>query len=121
VVSKSGKVDVANIKTIHEMRLSFKKFRYSIEALYHVLPEATAEKIREMHDFQRMMGEINDLHLLRLDILRFSKRKAGREDTLEEVLNELDGLYASRVHEFKNNLGALNRFWTPASNVNPRG
>ena len=112
VAQKALKIDGANIKTIHDMRVAFKKFRYSVEALKPVLGGVTADKLKEMHDFQQLMGDINDVNALIKDITRFSKTREGIQVSFDAILRELKGRYATLLKRFTGNLGALNRFWS---------
>jgi CHAD domain-containing protein len=70
-----AQIDAALPATIHRLRLAFKKFRYMMEIIHPFLPGFPVENLTAMHDYQSMMGEIQDaesfLHLLDL----FSEKK----------------------------------------------
>lgn len=58
-----------NSATIHQMRIAFKRFRYTAELLQPFLPHFTKERLARMKDFQGVAGEIQDTSVLlaRLD------------------------------------------------------
>lgn len=56
-------VDPGQPTTIHRVRLSFKKFRYMIEAIYPLLADLPAEYLKRMHDYQACMGDIQDMEV----------------------------------------------------------
>ena len=51
-------------KTIHRMRIAFKRFRYTAELLQPFLPEFTAQRLERMKDFQDAAGNIQDVAVL---------------------------------------------------------
>ncbi|MDH4183717.1 MAG: CHAD domain-containing protein [Nitrospinota bacterium] len=111
VIARAQRISKSNLKTIHETRLAFKKFRYSVEALAPVLGGVTREKLDQMSKFQRMMGDINDIQALHADIARFARTKDGKELGLREVLEELDEQLKNAIGALIANLGALDGFW----------
>ena len=111
VIARARRISKSNLKTIHETRLAFKKFRYSVEALAPVLGGVTREKLDQMSKFQRMMGDINDIQALHADISRFARTKDGKELGLREVLEELDEQLKTAIGALIANLGALDGFW----------
>ena len=50
-----------NTKTIHQMRVAFKRFRYMSELLQTMLPRLTKKHLRRMQEYQSMMGDIQDM------------------------------------------------------------
>jgi CHAD domain-containing protein len=46
--------------TIHHTRVSFKHFRYMVEALAERMPAATQARLAALHHYQTMMGDIQD-------------------------------------------------------------
>ncbi len=58
------RVDATAPKTIHRTRIAFKRFRYMVDALSPLLPAVTDAHRAAMHDYQSMMGDIQDLKVL---------------------------------------------------------
>jgi CHAD domain-containing protein len=51
-------------KTIHRMRVAFKRFRYTAELLQPFLPRVTPSRLARMKDFQAAAGDIQDVAVL---------------------------------------------------------
>ena len=51
-------------KTIHRMRIAFKRFRYTAELLQPFLPDITDARLQHMKDFQDAAGKIQDVAVL---------------------------------------------------------
>jgi len=51
-------------KTIHRMRVAFKRFRYTAELLQPFLPDFTPQRIERMKNFQDTAGNIQDVAVL---------------------------------------------------------
>jgi CHAD domain-containing protein len=51
-------------KTIHRMRVAFKRFRYTAELLQPFLPDFTPQCLERMRDFQDAAGDIQDVVVL---------------------------------------------------------
>jgi CHAD domain-containing protein len=51
-------------KTIHRMRVAFKRFRYTAELLQPFLPNFTPQLLERMKDFQDAAGKIQDVAVL---------------------------------------------------------
>lgn len=64
VVLLRGLVRRNNTKTIHQMRVAFKRFRYMSELLQPMLPRLTKKRLRRMQEYQSMMGDIQDMEVL---------------------------------------------------------
>jgi CHAD domain-containing protein len=58
------RIDPRQTDTIHRTRIAFKKFRYMIELLAEHLPLADRNLRDRMHDYQTMMGDIQDAEIL---------------------------------------------------------
>lgn len=64
VTRLSRRVSAKDHETIHRTRIAFKGFRYMVEALSPLLPAVTDKHRQAMHDYQSMMGDIQDLKVL---------------------------------------------------------
>jgi CHAD domain-containing protein len=51
-------------KTIHRLRIAFKRFRYTAELLQPFLPHFTPQRLERMKDFQDAAGNIQDVAVL---------------------------------------------------------
>jgi len=107
------KVDPMDPRTVHRLRISFKKFRYIVESLQHVLPGITHALLKAMNQYQVRMGVIQDYEVLSASFRGYlSKvRKGSRINFLpfqQELVREKQGLLKS----FLESAGDLHAFWT---------
>jgi len=51
-------------KSIHRLRIAFKRFRYLCESLQPFLPEVTTASLKRMRNYQGAAGEVQDLVVL---------------------------------------------------------
>ena len=63
--------------TLHEMRIAFKKFRYTVEAAQPVLRDSAKQGAGEMHAFQQLMGDSRDVEILRAELQKWSAKKGN--------------------------------------------
>ena len=108
---------------IHRFRISFKRFRYMVEALQPFLPPLREDFFKSMNDYQTRMGAIQDLEVL-MESLREWNRRHKRigvqflplKEEMERKHKELITLFLASANEFE-------RFWetihqpTAAGNV----
>jgi len=64
VVELRQRVRPSRPETIHRMRVTFKRFRYMSELLSPVFPRLTPNWLRQMQEYQKFMGDIQDLVVL---------------------------------------------------------
>lgn len=64
VIQRKGRVDVAQPSSIHRVRVAFKKFRYMVEIIHPILPGFSEIQLKNMNNYQIMMGEIQDVEVL---------------------------------------------------------
>jgi CHAD domain-containing protein len=108
-----AQIDAALPATIHRLRLAFKKFRYMMEIIHPFLPGFPVENLTAMHDYQSMMGEIQDaesfLHLLDL----FSEKKTSFDP--QPARRFYERLHAERLAVYIESKGELITFWRAAA------
>lgn len=65
-------IDVEKPTTIHRLRIAFKKFRYIIEIIHPLLEKMPGGNFQKMHDYQGMMGDIQDMEVALQQLSDFS-------------------------------------------------
>jgi CHAD domain-containing protein len=70
-------LDAARPETIHRLRVSFKKLRYTVEMLAPTLPWANRELFARMNAYQTAMGEIQDAEVLDAMVRAYERRQEG--------------------------------------------
>jgi CHAD domain-containing protein len=99
--------------TIHRVRVAFKKFRYLVELLQSMLPGVTAHQIEAMHEYQSMMGEIQDIETLQGALDEYVSKRKSR---LGKHLHFRDYLRKRRtalVRTYLHQADRLESFWPP--------
>src|SRR5215208_4326703 len=57
-------INPAQATTIHRVRIAFKTFRYMVEIVHPLVTQFPSENLRYMHDYQSLMGEIQDVEVI---------------------------------------------------------
>jgi CHAD domain-containing protein len=64
VHERHRRLSAANLRSIHRMRVAFKRYRYTVEVLQPILPGVTKQVLEDMNAFQDLMGAIQDIEVL---------------------------------------------------------
>jgi len=67
-------------QTIHRTRVTFKKFRYMVEALSPDFTGLGKRQLRHLGNYQRRMGNLQDLEILQSCVMRFLRKHPGSEE-----------------------------------------
>ena len=70
-------IDTAQPATIHRVRIAFKTFRYMVEIIHPLLNDFPQENLKRMHDYQALMGEIQDVEVIMQTLADFPTRGAS--------------------------------------------
>jgi CHAD domain-containing protein len=89
VVRLHRQIDPADTATIHRVRVAFKRFRYMIESLQPMLPEVRPRHIKSMHDYQTMMGDLQDVEVLMARVDKLAAKQRIPEAELQPFRKEL--------------------------------
>jgi CHAD domain-containing protein len=69
VKQRYGEMDPRRPITIHRVRVAFKKFRYMVECIQPALPGFSEDQLKNMQNYQTLMGDIHDVEIF-LDTLK---------------------------------------------------
>lgn len=103
---------------IHRLRIAFKRFRYTVEALEAILPSVTPRMMKAMNAYQVRMGNIQDIDVLIASIRDHAKRHPRADQIQFKRLT--DNLISRRrelVFEFISSVDELNLFWKKLGKV----
>ena len=106
-------INPRNLKTIHRTRVAFKKFRYMVETLAEDFPVADDRLLRQMHDYQTMMGDIQDMQVLLTGVDSYLDRKGIDAKWAREFRSSLLRRRQKLVHAFLGASNQLFEFWLP--------
>ena len=106
-------IDPQDSVTIHQVRVAFKKFRYLVELLQSMLPEVTAHQIETMHEYQSMMGEIQDVETLQGALDEYVSKKKSRQGKHLHFRDYLRKRRTALVRAYLHQADRLDSFWPP--------
>lgn len=113
VLNLAGRIDPSNSATIHQMRLAFKKFRYTYEVAQPIIKkDVDSNRLDQFHNFQTMMGDIQDVEILSARLSKWA-HKNEREADMQPVFEELENERGKRIGIFMASVDQVGTFWTP--------
>jgi CHAD domain-containing protein len=104
-------IDPGDTATIHRTRVAFKRFRYMVETLAEELPLATQARLKELHGYQTMMGEIQDAEVLGRAFREFLGKKQVEAPSAARIERELTRRRDRRLRFYLRRAGRLKKFW----------
>lgn len=105
-------VDPARSTTIHRVRIAFKTFRYIVEIVHPLLMDFPPGNLKLMHDYQSLMGEVQDAEVFAQTLVDFSEYTAF--PFLEPVRRYYENRHSEATSAYVGNMNQLNEFWRPA-------
>jgi CHAD domain-containing protein len=112
VAARGRKLTAGNTKTIHRLRVAFKEFRYTVEALLPLFRGAGKAQLRTMNEFQDRMGEIQDIEVLIGAVGKFAVRRgAAFPASVLNLQRHLAQRRLSLVNTFMKGAEAVTQFW----------
>ena len=104
------RIDARDTRTIHRTRVAFKKLRYMMETLAEFSPRITAGLLEEMHDYQTMMGHVQDAEVLLQAWERFRDKQQLEPADVRPFQLELTRRRRRLVEIYLKAAGRLERF-----------
>jgi CHAD domain-containing protein len=112
-VARCREINFSDPRTIHRLRVAFKKFRYTVESLPPQLSGMHKRDLQRLALYQRRMGKIQDLEVIQNLVTEL----AGHDKAVHAALASFDDyLKASRARtlsEFRKSFEKLFEFWPP--------
>jgi CHAD domain-containing protein len=105
-------INPAQAATIHRVRIAFKTFRYMVEITHPLLPDFPSENLKRMHDYQSLMGEIQDVEVI-MRALADAPVHASSFDP-EPVRHYYERYHAQAISAYMENMHQLDTFWRSA-------
>jgi CHAD domain-containing protein len=102
-------IDPLQPATIQRVRIAFKKIRYIVEVIQPLLPVLPEENLKLMNDHQSMMGEIQDMELMKQTLLDFSQRNSSID--LEPIHRHYDIRFSEAISAYLKDKDIINNFW----------
>lgn len=111
VVWLRERVDAFDTDTIHRTRIAFKKFRYMVEALAPLLPGVTFARLVVMHDYQALMGDIQDAEVLLESYEAFLRKEPQAAKAGQRFRQELVRRRQALIRKYLAGADRLRGFW----------
>jgi len=105
-------INPAQANTIHRVRLSFKTFRYMVEIVHPLLDGFPSENLEQMHDYQSLMGEIQDVEVI-MQALADAPQHVSAFDP-EPVRRYYERCHADAISAYLATMDRFDTFWRPA-------
>jgi CHAD domain-containing protein len=105
-----GQIEASQPTTIHSLRITFKKFRYMVEIVHPILPDFPESHFKRMHDYQSLMGNVQDVEIF-LSVLTVFEESGAPSCDLEPVRRFYERRRNDLITTFMEDKGKLNIFW----------
>ena len=112
-VERRQAIDLADLRTIHQTRVAFKRFRYMVESLSPDLTGLSKRQLRALAYYQRKMGIIQDLEVLQARVARFIREHQEAEASLRPFGRYLGQRRSRALRSFLRSADRLFEFWPP--------
>jgi CHAD domain-containing protein len=105
-------INPAQATSIHRVRIAFKTFRYMVEVIHPLLENYPEENLKYMHDYQSLMGEIQDVEVI-LQTLTDAPVNVASFDP-EPVRRYYERCHTKAISTYLEHMNQLDTFWRPA-------
>jgi CHAD domain-containing protein len=102
-------LDRTEATTIHRLRIAFRRFRYLIEIIHPLLYHYPSGHLSLMHDFQAVMGDIQDIEILLDTLSDYSKKEKSFNG--EPVRRYYRRRYIEALAAFDRSVPQIGTFW----------
>lgn len=114
-VQRRQAIHLAELRTIHQTRIAFKRFRYMVESLSPALTSLSKRQLRALAYYQRKMGIIQDLEVMQRGVTRFLQEHKKAEPTLRRFCHYLWQRRSRALRSFLKTADRLFDFWPPTT------
>ncbi len=111
VIELRSRVNPTDTRTIHRVRVAFKKFRYTVEVLVPVLEGASRSFLKSMNAYQVKLGALQDLEVLIASINTHTLRRSAPPESSLLLHQYLAHRRMELINEYIESAGALTSFW----------
>jgi CHAD domain-containing protein len=119
-VERRQAIDLADLQTVHRMRIAFKRFRYMVESLSPHLTGLSKRQLRALAYYQRKMGIIQDLEVLQHCVADYLQEQPAAETLMQPFIRYLQRRRSRALKSFLRSADLLFAFWPPAQLIAAR-
>lgn len=102
-------VDLEQPATIHRVRITFKKFRYMVEVIYPLLKEFPETNLKEMHNYQSLMGEVQDAEIFMQTLTDVSEQASFSDPG--PISEYYERRRSEAISAYAHNMNQIHGFW----------
>ncbi len=113
VLKREQEVDPADLRTIHRIRVAYKKFRYMVESLPGAMAGLEQRELRTLGEYQHRMGSIQDLVVMLATLNRAIEGGVQTRALLRPFCHYVEEQRARAVESFFQGADAVAEFWPP--------
>lgn len=113
IKEKSSLINPSEVATIHNLRISYRKFRYMIEILIPILHDYPTEYLAKIRTYQDLMGEIQNGEIILTHLNQISKKVS--ETKRAPVLAYYQTNYEASIQAFLQEFVEVPNFWRDSS------
>jgi CHAD domain-containing protein len=106
-------VNPSEVTTIHNLRISYRKFRYMIEIIIPILHDYPSEYLAKIRTYQDLMGEIQNGEIILNQLNQLSKKVS--ESKRAPVLAYFQTSYDASIQTFLTEFVDVPNFWRDSS------
>jgi CHAD domain-containing protein len=114
VVRRRRAINLADLGTIHQTRVAFKRFRYIVESISPALTGLSRRQLRALAYYQRKMGNIQDLEVIKRCLEKFVSDHKNSESALRPFCQYLRQRRTRALRSFLKSADRLFEFWPTA-------
>jgi CHAD domain-containing protein len=114
-VERRKAIDLADLRTVHQTRVAFKRFRYTMESLSPGITGLSKRQLRALAYYQRKMGIIQDLEVMGLCLARYTREDPRREALLQRFNRHVRQRRGRALRSFLKSADRIYKFWPPAT------
>lgn len=113
-VERRQAIDLADLRTVHQTRVAFKRFRYMVESLSPRITGLSKRPLRALAYYQRKMGIIQDLQVLQGCVVKYVQEHETSRALMLPFGRHLQRRRARALRSFLQTADRLMTFWPPA-------
>jgi CHAD domain-containing protein len=114
-VERRRAIDLADLRTVHQTRITFKRFRYIMESLSPGITGLSKRQLRALAYYQRKMGILQDLEVMQACVGRYTRGDKKRAARLQRFSRHLRLRRTRALRSFLKTADRLYEFWPPAA------
>lgn len=103
------RVDLSRPPTIHRVRIAFKTFRYMVEVMHPLLAGFPDANLKQMHEYQSLMGEVQDAEVFIQTLKEFSEHSPFSDPG--PIHRYYEQRHADAIAAYAKNMNQLLVFW----------